>query len=400
MIKKISAVLLAVTLTFCSLTGCNKKNEEKDNSSSGVVTFDPTANGSLKIDGKKIDTKKFTMCTIDGTDIDFDTFRYYYFNTLSYYQQYYQVDMSTINKTKDGFKTFMDEVVNALKQEVLIKKLAKENGCELTDKQKKTIDETMKTTKSQYDNDAAFEQAIASQYHTEKTYRNYLEVQQLMSNVTEKLFKNEGKYATKYDDFKKIIQDESKYAHELHVMIPYCAMAELSKSDKKDYNKKTLEEKLQLKYTAYSKLDDKAKAKAKAKAKKTAEEVLQKAQNGEDFKTLVKKYGWDVTLEKNPEGLYLNKETAVTNGYPKALVDAAFKAKVGEVYSKIPSDDTYGYFVIKRLDADMKNVEKNISDLTFSYDSSKISDTMNKLMEKMSVKHCDKWDKITSESIS
>ena len=426
MIKKIAAAVLALSLVTCTLTSCTKSmdnssskttsssaasSDSSKSSSSSLATFDASsvsdsssqeiAEPSLTIDGKKIDTKNFTVCTIDGVKIDFDTFRYYYFNTLNFYQQSYGVDVDTIKKTDGGFDTIMETVISSLKQKVLIEKLAKENKCELTKSQKKeSVTDTITSIKSQFNSEEEFEQALKAQYHTEKTYENFLTVQALYNNITDKLFKKEGKYATKYDDFRKIIQDSSKYAHEIHVMIPYCAMVELTGSQASSYESMSLSEKLSAKYSAYSSLDEKEQKKIKEKAKKTAEEVLEKAKNGEDFEKLVEEYGWDVTIENKPEGLYLNKDNAVDQGFPEQLVNGAFEVSEGKVNEKILENETYGYFVVKRLPVDMDYVNKNISDLCYDYDSPKISEKMESLMKKMKVTYCDNWKKITIDSIT
>ena len=422
MIKKIAAIVLAVTLAACTLTGCNKDNKNsssaadtssataKDNTSS-LATFDPdnssadqsntTPEPSLKIDGKEIDTSNFTMCTIDGHKIDFDTFRYYYYNTLSYYQQSYGVDMDTIKGTEGGFDAFKNSVISSLKQKILIDELAEKYGCQLTDAQKKTsVTDTISTIKSQFDSEQAYKDALKAQYHTDKTYEDFLTTQALYKNVTEKVFKNEGAYATKYDDFRKIIQDSSKYAHEIHVMIPYCAMVEVTGSTASSFESMSLSEKISAKYSAYSALDEKGQKEAKEKAKKTAEEVLKKAQDGEDFQKLIDEYGWDVTLDEKPEGLYLNKENAVSQGFPEELVNGAFSVSEGKICNKLMENETYGYFIVKRLPVDMDYVNKNISDLCYDYDAPNISTKMETLMKKMKVTYCDGWDKISADSIT
>ena len=183
-------------------------------------------------------------------------------------------------------------------------------------------------------------------------------------------------------------------------MIPYCAMVELTGSQASSYESMSLSEKLSAKYSAYSSLDEKEQKKIKEKAKKTAEEVLEKAKNGEDFEKLVEEYGWDVTIENKPEGLYLNKDNAVDQGFPEQLVNGAFEVSEGKVNEKILENETYGYFVVKRLPVDMDYVNKNISDLCYDYDSPKISEKMESLMKKMKVTYCDNWKKITIDSIT
>ena len=133
------------------------------------------------------------------------------------------------------------------------------------------------------------------------------------------------------------------------------------------------------------------------KAKKLAEEVLKKAQDGEDFDKLIEKYGWDLGLEDPSTGYYFNKDTT---GYPEELVKDAFKLKENDISTELTENDTYGYFIIKRLPVDMDYVEQNIDDMIYSYDTPAISKLYNERMDKMEVKYCDQWDKITADSIT
>ena len=113
MIKKLAAVTAALTIAICSFTSCSKNNDSSSTVSSTVdssvssvdsTTEKQTPEPSLTIDGKSIDTKDFIVCTIDGKDIDFDTFRYYYYYTISKYTSTYGATLDTIKSTDGGFE--------------------------------------------------------------------------------------------------------------------------------------------------------------------------------------------------------------------------------------------------------------------------------------------------------
>ena len=142
MIKKLAAVTAALTIAICSFTSCSKNNDSSSTVSSTVdssvsavdsTTEKQTPEPSLTIDGKSIDTKDFIVCTIDGKDIDFDTFRYYYYYTISKYTSTYGATLDTIKSTDGGFKLLMEDVITALKQELVAPELAEENGIKLPD---------------------------------------------------------------------------------------------------------------------------------------------------------------------------------------------------------------------------------------------------------------------------
>ena len=102
-------------------------------------------------------------------------------------------------------------------------------------------------------------------------------------------------------------------------------------------------------------------------------------------------------LKSTSTGYYFNKDTT---GYPEELVKDAFKLKENDISTELTENDTYGYFIIKRLPVDMDYVEQNIDDMIYSYDTPAISKLYNERMDKMEVKYCDQWDKITADSIT
>ena len=236
MIKKLAAVTAALTIAICSFTSCSKNNDSSSTVSSTVdssvsaidsTTEKQTPEPSLTIDGKSIDTKDFIVCTIDGKDIDFDTFRYYYYYTISKYTSTYGATLDTIKSTDGGFELLMEDVITALKQELVAPELAEENGIELTDDDNKTIDDQIAKAKANYDSDEAYLNDLKSAYLTEDLYRKMLETATIYTKVNDTLFKNNGKYATKKEDFKKIVKDTSEYCREIHVMIPFYAQVDL-----------------------------------------------------------------------------------------------------------------------------------------------------------------------------
>ena len=280
MIKKLAAVTAALTIAICSFTSCSKNNDSSSTVSStvdsSVSAVDSTAEKqtpepSLTIDGKTIDTKNFIVCTIDGKDIDFDTFRYYYYYTISKYTSTYGATLDTIKSTDGGFELLMEDVITALKQELVAPELAEENGIELTDDDNKTIDGQIANAKAKYDSDEAYLNDLKSAYLTEDLYRKMLETATIYTKVNDTLFKNDGKYATKKEDFRKIVKDTSEYCREIHVMIPFYAQVDLDDSTADSYDSMSLSDKASAKQSAYAKLDDDGVKKAKEKAKKLAE---------------------------------------------------------------------------------------------------------------------------------
>lgn len=407
MIKKLSAFLIAITITIGCFASCSTKDEDSSSKASGESSSaasssaDSTAEtkipeASLTIDGKKVDTKDLIICTVDGHDIDFDTFRYYYFYTLANYTNNYGVNLDTIKQIDDGFNIFMKDVVNNIKQEYVAQQLAKENGIKLTDDDKKTIDSNIKSTQSNYESEEEYLNALKSSYLTEDLLRKMYEFSTIYQKVDKQLFSAGGKYATSEKDFKKIVQNTDEYSRVIHILIPYECQVEITDSAAKEsYDKAALSAKLSAKQSAFKALSEDEQAKAKEKAKKLAEDVLKKAKDGEDFKKLIEKYGWDPGMESSPDGYYVNKNTS----FVQEFKDAAFKLKENEI-SGLVENNSYGWFIIKRLPVDMDYVEKNIENMIKEYDTPKISELYNERTEKMKVVYDEIFDKITADSIT
>ncbi len=412
MIKKISAMLLALTITVSAFASCGSSSSSSSSTSSSASsvasddsteettdsddTTEEVADPSLTIDGEEIDTTDLIICTIDGHDIDFDTFRYYYYYTISLYTSSYGVTIDDIAATDGGFEMLMEDVITQLKQEYVTVHLADENGIELTDEDYEEIDSTIEDVKANFSTEEEYLQQVKASYLTEDLFYKMVELSKLYEKVDETLFENGGKYATSEDDFKEIVQDTNEYARVVSIFIPYECQAEITDEDTLDsYNDMTVSEKYSAKQTAYNDLSDEEQETAKESAKALADEVLEKAQSGEDFFSLIDEYGWDGGMEDSTDGYYLNTNSSFISEY----LDAAFALEENEISDLIESS-SYGWFIIKRLPVDMDYVEENIDSLISDYDSPKINEVYNDVMDEMSVEYGEYYDKITADSIT
>lgn len=426
MIKKISAMLIALTMSVCVFTGCanssssdadsssqtessaiddqssgDQSGDESDASGSGdssqvseITAQDP----SLTLDGKKIDIDNFVMCTIDGSDIDFMTFRYFYFYTVTQFQMNYGADLDVIKNTPGGFEDLLNETIENIKNNrSIVDKLTKENGITLTDDDKKKVQEDFEDTKKQFDSEEEFKVQLKNAYLTEELYKTNLEYAQLAEKINSTLFTNDGKYATKRADFKNIVKDTTKYASEMHIMIPFYTGAELDEETQKQFASMTLENKLTAKQQAYASLDEAGKQKAKENAKAQAEEALKKALAGEDFSTLMTQYGYDTALATNEKGYYFSKDTT---SFPTEIVEKTFTLKENEIASDVLEHELYGYFVVKRMPVDETYVDSNIDALIGDYDTALINKLITEINNDMQVKYCEGWSKLTADSIT
>ncbi|MBR1723849.1 MAG: hypothetical protein IJ723_02350, partial [Ruminococcus sp.] len=131
MLKRFSALILALVIAAGAMCGCSKKVEKKDSSAldsaaaaSSQAADDSAAEASadapdakLVIDGKEMDTDGLVMYTIDGRDVDFDTFRYYFYYTVNQITQSYGATLETIKDTEGGYDALLENTITNIKQE-------------------------------------------------------------------------------------------------------------------------------------------------------------------------------------------------------------------------------------------------------------------------------------------
>lgn len=91
-----------------------------------------------------------------------------------------------------------------------------------------------------------------------------------------------------------------------------------------------------------------------------AEELLEMANNGEDFDDLVQKYGQDLYMFNNEDGYYIMKGSYLTE-----FEEAAFNLEVGETSGVVKS--AAGYSIIRRYEKEGAYIEENFETLAQTY---------------------------------
>lgn len=421
MLKKITAMLLALTLCAGVMAGCAEKKDEDKAADDSVVTdaqdtaseadatatdgedsaaeVKPIPEPSLTIDGNKVDTENYVMLSIDGFDISFDEFRFYYFYMLSSYEQNYGMTADAIKADPQAFENLKKDIVDTIKGELVTDKLARDNNIELDDDDNEIIQNNMLNAMANYQSEQEFKDELKRAYLTEDLYRNMFTRAQRYNKVMDTLFANDGIYATKHEDFLKMVQDKEQFAHEVHIMVPFYSQVELDDSEAEGYDDKTLSQKISIKSTKYTSMTEAEQTEAKAKAKEVADEVLKKAKDGEDFFALVEEYGWDIGLEEDPKkGYYMKRDNI--GGYPQELLDATFALDEDQVADELAENSTYGYFIVKRIPVDMDFINENIDSMISSNDQPAIQEKMQEIQDGMEITYGADWDKLTIDSIT
>ena len=112
-------------------------------------------------------------------------------------------------------------------------------------------------------------------------------------------------------------------------------------------------------------------------AKAKAEDILQRAQNGEDFDQLIKDNGEDPGMEQNPDGYYFTDGTMV-----QEFQDGVDSIQPGE-FTLVKTD--YGYHVIQRLEMNEndESYKTGYEDAKYEISSKIGNDRFNEVIEQL-----------------
>ncbi len=205
----------------------------------------------------------------------------------------------------------LQDAVDLLKNDYLVIEVAKAMGIELDEDEE----------------DAAFDQAASmkAQY-----FGGY------------KAAKNVSKEYGADENVLNSIVTASSYAQKL---LDQLDTAEATDDEKKQYFKDNY---LRAKHVLISTVDQNTGAplsdEEAAKAKTTADEVLAKAKNGENFDALINEYNTDPGMSTNPDGYVFTHGTMVSE-----FEDMTKSLQPGEIGM---CETTYGYHIIQRLALD------------------------------------------------
>ncbi|UWD50484.1 peptidylprolyl isomerase [Clostridioides difficile] len=210
----------------------------------------------------------------------------------------------------------------------------------------------------------------------------------LMSSIESAMSMTKEEFLKQFDLTEKYIKDDMK--KELIASKYLNEASEVTDKDAQSYYDKNKSNYLQVRasHILIKTVDDKGKQVSdskKAELKKQAEEILKKAEAGEDFATLAKKYSEDSSAESGGDLGFFGKGQMV-----ESFEKAAFALKKGEISSKLVESD-YGYHIIEKTDEKYQPFEEVKSDLVSTLTSEKQNLLINDLKEKYNVKLTDKY---------
>ncbi len=401
MTKKILALLLSISCAATMLAGCGGSDSSSAPSDSTVSGGDitdsaPTQNvdikTSLTIDGAEVDTTDLVMCTINGIEVSFDEFRYYWLGRKS------QLDSYEIEYTEEDLKVF---VMADLKEAYGILAMGEENEIEYEKTDEETFTDSYSNLLMQFQSEDEYAQWLEAMFLTDEIAQQVLYENVMSNKVYTELFLDGGKYYVDEEAFLEVTKTDD-YARVIHILVPYSACTQLSDEDKEGWDELTTQKKFDKLEAAYSKLTDEEKDAVKLESKALADSVLQKAKDGEDFYQLIADYNMDPGMALADEdditsivGYYFTKDFS----FVQEFLDGSFALKVDEI-SEVVESEAYGYHIIKRLPVDTEYVEENMEDLLADYNNAIFNKTYDDYLENsLSIEYSEYYDKLKLDSI-
>jgi parvulin-like peptidyl-prolyl isomerase len=332
MLKKIISLFLAASLSLSCLSGCGSKSEKQEDSSA-----------KLLVDGKEVSIPY--LAKVGDDEIPYDEFRYYF---LNYKSQVEENDPDIWETDENAQKNMIHSAYQQTMANYVIRTSAKEYGVELSETESAAVDSSIQESINNAGSEEDFNKILESQSLTPELYRKVLETQLLSSKLLNYLCENDFK--TQYGD-SVISEIKSNFIRASHILV---------EEDQEEL----------------------------------AEELTQRARNGEDFNYLVEQYGKDEGMKNNTNGYYFTEGEMVTEFY-----EAAKALKEGEVSDPVKSE--YGYHVIKRLPLEDSYIQENLTELMKKTDT--IGDAYRNFLtnkiDSLKVEKHENFDKISVDSV-
>lgn len=264
------------------------------------------------------------VMTIDGEDITYENYRYYYLNCAATISggssEFWEKE-----ENKDQLDEVKRQVLDELSYEIAVRHLAAEAGVTVTDEDRKNLQSNIDYLDYmyQYQYGITFSQAISSYFMTKNSYSWLFEYETLVDGLFEKYSQKEAGKLDFSED--KIAAEEANYCHVKHIL--YMADGTSSQTD---------EELL-------------------AKATKTAND-LRSIENAEELEDRFDELIASDSADYDSEGE--NFYYFTTGEMDEAFEEASFALEEGAVSEPIKS--AYGYHVILRLPIDREYFTQNI----------------------------------------
>lgn len=345
---KLLCVTLCLALSAAAFTGCSGQGASSASGSaaSASATGEETHEPGLFIDGQKVEADP--VLTFNGEEVSFDLYRYIFLtfcDRVAGDDSSYWEDMSN-SETAQAAETVKLYTLNNALSFPMFRQWAEELGVSLTEEETAEIEQVAADWEGYFGSEEEYENFLAIN-HLTKELAIQMELDTQLSNKV---------LETAYGDAIKADVLEN-FVHVQHVLIQF----------------------------EDAEADDHSAELAKA------QEVLEKAQAGEDFNALMEEYNEDPGEPE--EGYYFPTGVMV-----QEFEDASFALQDGEISDIV--ETSYGYHIIKRLPLDESYIDTHLLDL--AADSSvneQMQQDMDERIRAGEIWYCDVYDQISPATL-
>ncbi len=278
-----------------------------------------------------------TVLTVGGKEISEDLYRYFYLNYKAESENYTEEEIHEMT-------------VDAISMDVALTLLAESQDVALDKTEKKSIDDYVDASIANYGGRDAYLEALRKNHLTEELFR-YFYSQQLLENKLREYM---------YLEMNNIIKSDDATV-EADIKVNFMAAKQvLIRNDEGDN---------------------------KAENKELAEEILKKAQNGEDFDALIKEYSEDTTAIT--DYTYYFTYGQMVEGFEKAVADTP----IGRICDYVAESEA-GYHIVMRMPLDEEYIDTHFEELRDAYKARSFNDMRKTLTESFEIVKSKDFDSI------
>ncbi len=302
--------------------------------------------------------------SFDGTDVEFDLFRYYYLN----YKNMYLDEDPAYFETEGAEEQLKKEILDVMLDFYAIRFLAEEHNVRLNKDDRKSVDTDIEKTVEFYNGKEAFLAFLEESFMTEELYVYMMEYSAIYLKLFNKLYKDGGKM--EWSDEKFYDYYNKNYVAAQQIFLPY------EEGETKDNHPKTLE---------------------------LANSLYDRAIKGEDFWELVKAHGKDDNMLDFPDGYYFTKGQA-----EDALYQATAALEQGGISA--PTVGETGLYIIRRMELKELRMKENRETTLYGYTDSmnewhagaydaEFQEIYQTRAEKIKVEKSDYWNEVSTKTV-
>jgi len=327
--RKITALLLSFVFALTVLASCSKQIEN--------TAFD--TDGYVEVNGKK--SVPEYVIKINGNNISFAEYRYYYLNTKS------EIEGGNTKIWKEHPENAVrlkNDVEDTLVEMYSIRMLAEENGVE---PDYELVDKEISEAKKQLSSDE-FEKGLKDYYLTEELYEYILQGQSCYMTLFDHYFGEDGTLTMSEDELEQYLNQN--FTHVKHILIyPNTTMSDSE-------------------YEAY------------------IQSVLEKVQSSDDFDALIKEFSNDTAM---PSYGYYFAEGEM----PAEFENACDSLGIGEISGLVKTAN--GYHIIKKLAVNTSDSEE-LKDVAYNH---MFDSLISKKINSVKVEYASVYDDISPFSV-